>query len=583
MTIEDGRVVPDTKEAILDALVAGAESSFNTELNPDEVATIRSFYDPIAEYLATQQDTLRDVLDSAQIDHAEDQALTFLAASIGVQRKSAGKATTRLKFSRADDPSTTYSVPKGTLVQTDAVDPVRFETTEATSLRFIEGFEDGDIAEYSGDTGSWTVQTTTVYDGSEALQGPATTDSQIIDADNTIESGSEIRFRLYLNSNAVAGFLFGVQDSDSNYRAIVNDSAERIRLEKNDNGTVTTLDTVNPTIPKGEWLQCRIAWDDDGEITWDVDDAAGNNIDQVTATDDTWGSGGFGFYSGNNNDNKFFDNVVTAAASANAKAVEAGSDGNVGAQTLVDFVDKPSGIESVTNPQGATGGTDREEDADLRSRAKEELSEGIRGTQVALINRLSKLDVTRNVTVIANDTNSTDGAGRPAHSFEAVTELTSSADKEVAETILDTKAAGDTSVGGYAGTSVTKTVDLPNNQTKDITYSEPTQVKIYADVDLTYDGDYPGDDAVRDAIVRYIGGVLSSGENESGELGAGDDVIYNAVMEAIMNVPGVFDVTNLEIDTDSTPTSTTNENIASTEVATSDATDTSLDVSSSSV
>lgn len=35
----------------------------------------------------------------------------------------------------------------------------------------VDGFEDGDIAEYAGDTGSFSVQTSTVAEGSYALEG----------------------------------------------------------------------------------------------------------------------------------------------------------------------------------------------------------------------------------------------------------------------------------------------------------------------------------------------------------------------------------------------------------------------------
>jgi hypothetical protein len=48
-------------------------------------------------------------------------------------------------------------------------------------------------------------------------------------------------------------------------------------------------------------------------------------------------------------------------------------------------------------------------------------------------------------------------------------------------------------------------------------------------------------------------------------------------------VDGVHDITNLEVDTDSTPTATSNISITDSEVATADATDSSLDISTTQV
>jgi len=238
--------------------------------------------------------------------------------------------------------------------------------------------------------------------------------------------------------------------------------------------------------------------------------------------------------------------------------------------------DSINGIDEVINPVTAAGGRNEEDDEELRERAKNEIGDGIRATQTALINRLDQMEESRSVTVIVNDTSSTDAAGRPSHSFEAIVDINADYYQDVADLILDTKAAGDIPVGGYAGSSVTETVELVNGQQKDITFSIPTQVKIYFDITLQKTDRYAGNDAVKDSIIQYIGGTLSSGNNTDGDIGVGDDVIYNAILDAVMDVAGVYDVTNLEVGTSPSPTGTSNVSIADTDVSTSDATDSSI-------
>lgn len=580
--IENGRPNPRSADEILNDMMAEAEEAFGRAFSDDEAVVMRSFYRPAAEYLAQQEQDLANVLNSAQIDYAEGEALDLLAGLIGVERLSAAAASTRLQFQNDDPVGRDYVIPSGTGAQTDSSSAVKFETDTSTSLLFLDGFEDGDISEYSGDTGTFSVQTATVYEGSNALEAAAST-GEIINTDDTIENGSRLHARFHMDSGTSAGLMFGVDNTDNYYNAILDSSSGEIRLELTEGGSTSTVGSTSVTVPTSEWVHVELDWQHDGNYVITLYDASGSEVG-VLETDEAeavFVEGGFGFSSLDGSGTKRFDNATMSSTSVDATATVAGSDTNVGNNTAIILSGTVSGVNSVTNPIPATGGRDEEEDDQYRIRAKRQLSEGVRATLPALISRLQQLEETGSVTVIANDTDSTDGDGRPAHAFEAIVTAPPESYDAVADRILNTKAAGDPAVGGYAGTSVTRTLTLENGQSKDITFSTPTEIKIYVDCELSKTDTYAGDSDVQDSIVSYIGGVLNAGGDIDGEINAGDDVIYNQVLEAIMDVEGVHDVTSLAIGTSASPTGESNITIASTEVANADATDGTVTITSS--
>jgi len=403
MTIQDGVFVPETTEEILDALMVSARNQFGNDLNDDEEAAIRTFYRPIAVLLADAQLDVAAVLAAAQLEHAEGEALDLLTELIGVFRREAQPAVGTVTFSRSSAASTDYTVPKGTVVQTEGVDPVKFKTTEVKIL------------------------------------------------------------------------------------------------------------------------------------------ASG-----------------------------------TTSVDAPIEAVEAGTEGNVGANTITVMADPPTGVESVNNAAATDGGENEETDSDLRARAQDELADGMLGTAPGIINALKKTSGVKSVSLFINDTSSVDGDGLESHHFEAVVE--GGTDADVGQALWESKAAGDGTQGGVHGTGVTYQADLGNGTTHPVDFSRPTVVSIYVDMDLSTTDEYDGDGEVRDAIVRYLGGTLTSGGVEDGELRVSDDVIYTKILSAIMSVDGIADVPSLTIGKTSSPTGTSNISIASSEVASGDATDDSITI-----
>jgi uncharacterized phage protein gp47/JayE len=398
-SFENGIYLSDSQEQVLDAMVADAKEYFGKDLKDDQLATIRLFYAPIAIQFAEVQDDIGLVLQSAQVENAVDEQLDLLTALIGVSRDPATFASGSVTFSRDNSASVDYTIPSGTVVQTDANDATKFETTETVVLS----------------------------------QG-------------------------------------------------------------------------------------------------------------------------------------------TTSESAPIESAESGVDTNAGSNTVTVLASPPAGIESVTNPAEVTGGTDEETDESLRSRAQEELSTGSRASAKALIYGATALDGVKSVSIFINDTSSdnTESGGLPDHSFELVVQ--GGNQQEIAQMILDTKAVGDTSHAGANGNSVTATADLPNGQTHDISYSVPNEIAIFVDVDLKKTDEYAGDDAIRDSIIDYIGGITTGGNEATGNLLVGEDVLYGRVEYAVRDVAGVYDINSLTVGTADNPTGTSDITISDSDVATTDGT-----------
>lgn len=409
-SFKDGRYDGDTVDQILGAMIADAKEYWGTDIKEGQLAIIRQFYRPIAEFMAEFQADLETVLRSTHIDRAEGTSLDLLTALIGVSRDPATKADGTVTFSRDNTAGQDYTIPQGTAVQTNSSEPTKYETTEAVTLS----------------------------SGSTSVDAPIT-------------------------------------------------------------------------------------------------------------------------------------------------AVENGVGGNTGTNTITVMPSPPAGIDDVTNQAEIYGGSKNESDDELRKRAKEELATGSRASASALINSVQTLEGVTSTSIFLNDTNTdnTGSGGLPDHSFEIV--ANGGNKTEIGQSILDTKAAGDTAYGGANGNSVTVTADLPNGQTHDITFSRPVAVQIYVDISLDVTDEFAGKDEIRDRIVEYIGGLFTSGQETVGDLGVGDDVIFGEIRYAIRDVEGVYDITSLTIGTSSSPTGTSNITISDAEVSESDATDGSMTISTTQV
>ncbi len=244
--------------------------------------------------------------------------------------------------------------------------------------------------------------------------------------------------------------------------------------------------------------------------------------------------------------------IEDGSVTLQAEAVEKGEDGNVSADTLTEIVNPISGLDEVNNPEEAQGGSDREEDWELRQRYYDSYDRAGGSTTTAIrANILEETDVTaclmlENITMEENDD------GLPPKSFEAV--VYGGVDEEVAEAILDKKPAG---IEPYGEISVL--VDDVSGEEKEVGFSRAEGVDIYIDIELETDDSFPsdGEEEIKEEIVDYI----------TDDLSIADDVIYKKIIDLIFNIDGVVDVTELFIGTSSDPTGEENIEIDSREVA----------------
>lgn len=214
------------------------------------------------------------------------------------------------------------------------------------------------------------------------------------------------------------------------------------------------------------------------------------------------------------------------------------------------------GWDSASNAEDAEVGRATETDAELKARRNQSLQKAGAGTVEAIRADLLALEGVTAALVIENATNSVDGDGRPAKSFECIVE--GGVDAEIAQTIWEDKPAGIETYG-----SETETVTDSQGFDHTVKFSRPTPVEIWVEVDITPNEDpdegdvYPsnGDALVTQAILDF-GAALTIGRN----------VIVNPkLIAAIGNaVAGINDLA-IRIGTAADPTLDNNIAIGATE------------------
>lgn len=186
----------------------------------------------------------------------------------------------------------------------------------------VDDFEDGDISEYGGDTSPFGVQTSVVSNGSNALELTGVTDSSVIADTGDLSPPSpgdtfyaDVRTSTAASGNA--GLLWATQNEGDNtniscYFAWANYASGSFGLYRSDSGSATSLQTASQSYTSGAWNTIGIEWPTDpanDPIVATLYDEDGNQLNQVSAPDDTYTSGGVGWRGnqGSSGDSKFFD------------------------------------------------------------------------------------------------------------------------------------------------------------------------------------------------------------------------------------------------------------------------------------
>ena len=245
-----------------------------------------------------------------------------------------------------------------------------------------------------------------------------------------------------------------------------------------------------------------------------------------------------------------------------AEAVVPGTSGNVAPGQITRITNPMPGVSAVTNidhPRNVDG-LNRETDHELRTRYYLSLARGGASTMDSILASVLEVPGVRTARVFHNTSMEVDEEGRPPKSVEVV--ALGGADEDIAYAIHRTIAAG---IQPYGNVEVP--VRDVGGQEQMIRFSRAQVVPIYVQVTIEKNSLYPldGDDRVKDAIIRYIGGTDTQGQPHNG-LGLGGDVIWTAVIEAARTVPGVYDL-DVTIGTSPNPTGRTNIPIGDRQVA----------------
>ena len=191
-------------------------------------------------------------------------------------------------------------------------DNVLATSTASSGATFVasDDFEDGDIAEYTGDTGLFTVDGSFAYGGSNGLDTTGFESSRATDGigrtDQTVSQGEIVRYMQYVDTGAgsvdEACTLFGVQSvtGNTNYGVCLEQfGTDRMSLARNiestdSYGSVIILATTTVSYTTG-WYEVEVDWQTDDTIDVSLYTAAGALVATTSATDSTYTSGGYGF------------------------------------------------------------------------------------------------------------------------------------------------------------------------------------------------------------------------------------------------------------------------------------------------
>lgn len=180
-----------------------------------------------------------------------------------------------------------------------------------TTITLVDSAEDGDIAEYGGDTGGYSTQTSTVYDQSTAIEGTASSGGY-----NGISStsglpaypaqGDVLSCRVYLDTangwadNDRMGVMYGTGAETmppDGYRIDLDAANDDMILAIWNSNGFTSLATANIDVSAltDAWIKLEVDWQSDGTMVFTVYDSSGSSVNSVSATDTTYSSGGVGY------------------------------------------------------------------------------------------------------------------------------------------------------------------------------------------------------------------------------------------------------------------------------------------------
>lgn len=171
--------------------------------------------------------------------------------------------------------------------------------------QYVETFEDGDIAEYGGDTGYFSVNSIFDPEGTYGLEGHidgAGNTRRIQAGEKSVSDGNTYKVDIQTggDSRHYQYIMFGAPDDTTftGYLLSVEPANSKIAIFRLDSGSATLLNRNNSvSISASTQYTIRFVWGSSGSLTFELYDSSGNKIGSTSATDSNYSSGGIGFRS----------------------------------------------------------------------------------------------------------------------------------------------------------------------------------------------------------------------------------------------------------------------------------------------
>lgn len=241
------------------------------------------------------------------------------------------------------------------------------------------------------------------------------------------------------------------------------------------------------------------------------------------------------------------------------ECAEAGTVGNVTITNIVNPITQISEIEYISVE---IAGEEAETDIELRKRFSSTISGAGSSNVNSIRAAILRVPTVTSVSIVVNESDTTDSSGRPPRSFESYVYGGSEHEEEIANAIFEKAPIGiKTCSTATTGTPVTSgNVTIDGNKVtvkvKDdgeyehtIYFSKTAKVSIKLSIKYKKDVKFTqtGETDIKNALVEYING-----------LGVGENVILSKLYEYIYSVVGVTEVTELKVSTNGGTTWTTN-------------------------
>ncbi|MDO4719626.1 MAG: baseplate J/gp47 family protein [Peptostreptococcaceae bacterium] len=238
---------------------------------------------------------------------------------------------------------------------------------------------------------------------------------------------------------------------------------------------------------------------------------------------------------------------------AEVRCTKAGNAGNVVAEEITILLHPEIGITAVTNPKSFQNGRDVETDDELRERYKLSFVATGKATIDAIRAHLLKIPTLRGVKILENDTMQEKNGMQPK-SIKVI--ALGGTDEEVAQAILDSKAAGIATNGNVSYMAVDNI-----GEKHEMRFSRATDVPIHVKATVKFlRSSYNTEEVkeeIRQRILRYINAI-----------GMGNDVILTRVLSRILCGDSMIEDVSLLIGKSSSELKAENIDILDEEVPT---------------